>query len=235
MSSAATHTYAQEVEAGVEAGDEGRLGHDLGVGGLVGDDGDGGHVGAGRGARRGVDEVVALLAVDAPAPPGPGTRRQRSGDEIDHRGRVLGVRRVVDGDGEGVAVGQTAGDAQVAAEVDESRLGPADEEVDGDEVGGPAASDAAQVQMGAHGQGHAPGHRVEDDAGAPRRGEGHRARGGAGPGADLVERPVVAGLHHRIEDGRVEAVAGVVPARRRRWRSGRRSRRRPGPPDPRRG
>ena len=39
----------------------------LGVGGLVGDDGDGGHVGAGRSACGGVDEVVALLAVGVAA------------------------------------------------------------------------------------------------------------------------------------------------------------------------
>ena len=111
----------------------------------------------------------------------------------------------------GVALGQAAADAQVPAEVDQGRLGPADEEVDGDEVGGPALADPAEVQVGADGQGHAPRRRVEEDARTSRRREGHRGRGGAGPGADLFEGPVVAGLDDRVEDGGVEAVAGAVP------------------------
>jgi hypothetical protein len=116
------------------------------------------------------------------------------------------VAQVLDGDGPALTLGRASPHAEITPEVDETARDVAERV--GDEIGGPALADAAEVDADPRWQLHGAGRGIEPDAVAAGRRRARRDRPVAG-GAVAV----VSGGHQRVEHGGVEAPAGGTPPR----------------------
>ena len=174
------------------AAEEGDLRQHLGLDGARRDDGHAQQPGFGGAAGRGIDQVVALLAAAAPAPPVAAGRGDRAAGELERD-------RAVDADRPGAAA-----DGEVAARVDQAGA-VGGEQLDG-AVDRVALGDPAEVEVRP---------RLELDHGGPRSGSPPPQRAPpfvAGPvRGDELERAVVARRDDGVEDGRVEQPAAPLP------------------------
>src|SRR5581483_6212321 len=186
--------------------------------GVAGHHGDRGHAGLGGTAARGVDDVVHGLAVAGPRPLEAGAGDDGAVGHGNLEQLAVGLERVFDRHPPAFGPGGRAHAAHVAAQAHAGAGRAPRENFGGDQVGGVALADAAQVERHAGRKGDGPDAGGQVDGCAPRSTAGGRSTGGTGggrvaavTGLHLLEGAVVPQGVQGREHGRVEPTGREIP------------------------